>query len=88
MAELQEVEVDGQIIAFDGRVLEIFEGMLQTQVRCHVKQMKLQLEGPDKKGSYRVIVTTPKGSTFQLRLDEADLSSAKPILDAVIAGTQ
>jgi hypothetical protein len=87
MAELQEVEVDGQIIAFDGRVLEIFEGMLQTQVRCHVKQTKVQIEGPDKKSSYRVIVTTPKGST-QLRLDEADLASAKPILDAVIACTQ
>jgi hypothetical protein len=47
---MDEVDAGDLLIAFDSRVLELFNTMDGTSKRYHVRRFALTLEGPDDKG--------------------------------------
>ena len=53
---MDEVAVAGHILAFDGRVLEIFGhlGSSNGALRWHVGDLAVSVGGPDRKGRYAV----------------------------------
>lgn len=84
MAELQEIQIEDLILAFDGRVLEVFGARHDAGSRFHVRQTKLEVGGPDKHGTYELNITGPSGALF-LELDQAQLAAATPIVEAMSA---
>jgi hypothetical protein len=77
---LLEVEVDrNRVVAFDGRVLEVFGGSVR---RFHVKLLAVTVSGPDKKG-IRNVTLTQAGVNHSLPLDEAAFERCQPLLDAL-----
>ncbi len=78
--DLLEVEVDrNRVVAFDGRVLEVFGGSVR---RFHVTLLAVTVSGPDKKGN-RNVTLTQSGMDNALPLDEAAFERIQPLLDAL-----
>jgi hypothetical protein len=80
-----EVALDPvRLIAFDGRVLELFFGQ---GLRFHVAVLTVEVSGPDKKG-FRTL-TFKSQRTSQLQVDGEAFDRLRPILDALhAAGVQ
>jgi hypothetical protein len=100
MAALIEVDVFGDgrwIFAFDGRVFEIFgeftvQGGGHTPYsvsdsrRIHVKQVRIDITGPDRNGRYPMKLSTPtKDGLKTFDLDEVAVSRIRPLVEAMIA---
>jgi hypothetical protein len=85
--DLLEVEINPfLVIAFDGRVLELFQG--SDSIRHHVKLVAVTVSGPDKKGLLHVTFkrawsTGAGGSLFTF--DQAEFERLRPLLDCLIA---
>ena len=78
--DLLEVEVDrNRVVAFDGRVLEVFGGTVR---RFHVKLLAVTVSGPDKKGN-RDVTLTQAGINHSLPLDEAAFERFQPLFDSL-----
>jgi hypothetical protein len=88
---VQEVALgDGRILAFDGRVLEIFgDWAISTYhlagMRIHVKQLTVTTPGPNRKGHYELELVGPHKfiSTYNEFQDETEWASVQPLLDAL-----
>jgi len=79
---LLEVQLDqNRVVAFDGRVLEIFGGV---DSRFHVKLLTVTVSAPDKRGARQVMLEQSQRVT-SLPLDEAAFAQCQPLLDALRA---
>jgi hypothetical protein len=70
---------DNRVVAFDGRVLEIFGG---TEGRFHVAVLSLQVSEPDKRGNRSLTFRQSQRDT-PLPLDEEQFGRFQVILDAL-----
>jgi hypothetical protein len=78
--DLLEVVIDqNRVVAFDGRVLEVFGGSVR---RFHVKLLAVTVSGPDKKGN-RDVTLEQSGIENALPPDEAAFERFQPLLDAL-----
>ena len=59
---MEEVWADDLLLAFDGRVLEVFGFPGQESYRFHVRNVDLSIDGPDRKGRHRVVAESARGS--------------------------
>jgi hypothetical protein len=83
---VQEVWAGKVLLAFDGRVLEVFGFTGAESVRFHVRNMELSVDGPDSKGTYWVLVKPASaGGGVQLQVPQEDWAAVGPFLDAVLA---
>jgi hypothetical protein len=84
--DLLEVDINDRfVIAFDGRVLELFQGSDST--RHHVKLVAVTVSGPDKKGIRHVTfkrASTVGGGGSLFALDNAEFERLRPLLDCLI----
>jgi len=78
--DLLEVDVDrNRLVAFDGRVLEVFGGAVR---RFHVHLLTVTVPQPDKKGIVNVTLTQA-GIDVALPCDEPTMAKLQPILAAL-----
>lgn len=72
------------VVRFDGTVIEIFRGI--ETFRYHRALVMVQpIEGPDRKGIYRVtLATREKGAgVYTLTLDQTGLDHVAPVIAAI-----
>jgi hypothetical protein len=94
--ELDLFENGEWILAFDGRVLEIFgrihpnwnvNNLVDVDSwRIHVRQLDVKVTGPDKKGYHEIAFCShadPSGAFKVAKLDESRLSRLQPFLEAL-----
>ena len=82
-----EAWADNALLAFDGRVLEVFgfPGGAQSQ-RFHVWNLRLGVEGPDGEGRYSVAISPQLGSGgVRLDVSGARWPAVGPLLEWVRA---
>jgi len=78
--DLLEVEIDqNRVIAFDGRVLEVFGGSVR---RFHIELLAVNVSSPDKNGVRQVMLQQP-GTETGVPLDEAAFEKFQPVPDAL-----
>lgn len=87
--ELREAEI---IFWFDGTVLEIFAGYtrdggqnLGAATRIHIKQLKVETKGPDRKERYHVTFVGPGQQRYPWKFEEAEWNALQPLLEALRA---
>jgi hypothetical protein len=68
-----------RIVAFDGRVLEIFDG---SDRRFHVRLLSVTVPRPDKRGN-RTIVLLQGRTNHYLTVDEPAWEQLQPLLEAL-----
>lgn len=68
-----------RMVAFDGRVLEVFGGSVR---RFHVRLLSVTVSGPDKHGN-RNVVLRQAGIENSLPVDEAAYEQLQPLLAAL-----
>jgi len=95
VADVLEVDPFGDgdsIIAFDGRVLEVFfhfhplNDFDVDSMRIHVRQLSVSASDPDRKGRRKVKLAGKSRFSFTAAdLDEARWNSMQPLLDALKA---
>ncbi len=51
---MRELVLGKQVIAFDGRAVEVFHEGVSNSVRIHVTHLSVHARGPDRKGRYDV----------------------------------
>jgi len=79
---MQEARLDdNKLVAFDGRVLEIFGG---TVKRFHVALLTVTVHAPDKRGNVGVTFTHAQ-SESSYPLGQAAFDNLRPMLDALHA---
>ena len=82
---MDEVWAGDVLLTFDGRVFEVFGFPGQESYRFHVKNMKLSVDGPDRKGRYRVAAMSAKGSGgCALEVGGEDWPQVEPFVDRVL----
>jgi len=69
-----------RVVAFDGRVLEVFGGSVR---RFHVGLLSVSVSGPDKHGN-RNIVFTQAGIDNSLPVDEPTYEQLRYVLEALV----
>lgn len=84
---MDEVWSGDSLLAFDGRVLEVFGFMGSESIRFHVRNMELSVEGPDRKRRHAVTIKpAARGSGgCRLEVEESDWGQVGPFLDRVLA---
>ena len=83
---MEEVWADDILLAFDGRVLEVFGFPGQESYRFHVRNVELTVDGPDRKGRHRVEAASARGSGgCSFDVPPEDWHVVGPFLDAVLA---
>jgi hypothetical protein len=93
MDELREVVVTADdtstvVFSWDGRVLEVFTYVggdvnHTSSHRYHVAAMQLKVDGPDRKGRYKVRAGHSYSGGSALRVDEEAMIQLRPLLDEV-----
>jgi hypothetical protein len=68
-----------RIIAFDGRVLEIFGG---SDRRFHVRLLSVAVSRPDKRGNRNIVLTQTQTDHY-LTVDEPGWEQLQPLLEAL-----
>jgi len=84
---MEETWIDGTLFAFDGRVVEAFGLPGEGDLRYHVRNLKLTVDGPDAKGRRRVHLrpwSTGAGG-MAMHVSQEAWPAAKPFLDRVAA---
>ena len=78
--DLIEVSIGpDRIVAFDGRVLEIF-GV--SEYRFHARLLSVAVFRPDKRGNRRIVLEHPRLS-HALTVDEPTWECLQPLLEAL-----
>jgi hypothetical protein len=75
------------IVAWDGRVVELFRRDVAETTRVHVRQLELELHAPDRRGRHTVdFATTTRGrGGFKLTVPPEAWDEAKSLLDEINA---
>jgi hypothetical protein len=80
--DVVEVQVDAnRVVAFDGRVLEIFGGSVR---RFHANLLSITVPAPDKRGN-RDVTLHQSATETSLPVDEQQFAMIQPVLDALKA---
>ena len=84
---MDEVWAGDSLLAFDGRVLEVFGFMGSESLRFHVRNVELSIDEPDRRGrrSVRIRPAARGSGGCQLEVDEDDWRAVGPFLDRVLA---
>ena len=84
---MEEAWAGHSLLAFDGRVLEVFGFPGSQSVRFHARNMELDIGEPDRKGTRLVTLKAAvRGAGgIALSVDEADWPHVGPLLDRVLA---
>jgi hypothetical protein len=83
---MDEVWAGNSLLAFDGRVLEIFGFPGSLSMRFHVRNMELSVDPPDRKGRYWVSIRATRGSGgCNFHVEPGDWPWVGPFLDRVFA---
>ena len=89
---MDEVWAGDYLLAFDGRVLEVFgfptayyQGEMEASKRFHVANVALRVDGPDRKGRRTVIVTVRRRSKAgcEFRVEEEGWPPVASFLERV-----
>ncbi len=82
---MEEIWIKDMLLAFDGRVVEIFGFPGSESLRFHIANLKLEITGPDRKGRHSVqlkpLSRHTGGCLFEVR--EEDWPAAEAYLDNV-----
>jgi len=73
------------LVAFDGRVVELFTFRSAEANRLHISLMAVEVNGPDKRGNVEVWFTggpNRKGGGFRLTVPPGAWPQVQPIVDA------
>ncbi len=85
-AGFDSVWVGDSLLAFDGRVLEVFGFPGSLSLRFHVRNMELSVDPPDRKGRYWVNIRATRGSGgCSFHVEPQDWPAAGPFFDRVFA---
>ena len=73
------------IVAWDGRVVELFRRDVAETTRVHVGQLELETHGPDRRGRHTVdFATTTRGrGGFKLTVPAEAWDETQSLLDAI-----
>jgi hypothetical protein len=83
---MDEVWVGDSLLAFDGRVLEVFGFPGSLSMRYHVRNMELSVDPPDRKGRHWVNLRAARGSGgCSFDVEPEDWPAAGPFFDRVLA---
>ena len=83
---MDEVWADDILLAFDGRVLEVFGFPGATSMRFHVRNMELAVDEPDRTGNRSVTVKPAmRGGGCSFAVPEGDWEAVGAFLDRVLA---
>ena len=83
---MDEVWAGESLLAFDGRVLEVFGFPGAVSMRFHVRNLRLSVSGPDGGGTHWVLVQASHGSggcNLQVAADQ--WPGVGPFLERVFA---
>ena len=76
------------LVAFDGRVVELFTFRSSEANRLHVSLLAVDVQGPDKRGNMEAWLTggpNRRGGGFRLTVPPAAWPQVQPIVDAAYA---
>lgn len=88
---MDEIWINDLFVTFDGTVLEIFGFVMtaktETGGRYHVRNLRIDVEGPDRKGRRKVRFNLARGANFGslTEVAEDDWATVGPFLDRVNA---
>jgi hypothetical protein len=84
---MDEVWAGDSLLAFNGRVLEVFGFRGSESMRFHVRNVELSVDEPDRKRRRSVLIKpASKGSGgCMFEVEEEDWASVGPFLDRVLA---
>ena len=83
---MEEVWAGGILLAFDGRVLEMFGYAGDDSMRFHVRNLELQVDGPDRKGRHTLkIKAVTRCGGCHAEVPEEDWPAMAPFVDRVLA---
>lgn len=81
-----EVEVgEDLILAWDGRVLELFGGSGSGATRWHARRVTVGLDGPDRKGRYSLLLRGPNDGGSLITVQPQDVPAVQELVAAVLA---
>ena len=82
---MEEIWVRDILLAFDGRVVEVFGFPGSESLRFHIGNLRLEVNGPDRKGRYMIQMKPASrgsgGCAFEVGPDE--WPEAGPFFDAI-----
>lgn len=84
---MDEIWIDDTLVAFDGRVLEVFGFSGSESLRFHVRNIEISVEEPDRKGRrwLRIKPATPGSGGCMFEVEPGDWPHVGPFLDRVMA---
>ena len=78
MSDPMEARSGEMIVAFDGRVFELFG--FSHPVRYHVAELEVEVNGPDKKDRYEVKVGSRWRGLAQITVEGEDWPAVEPVI--------
>jgi hypothetical protein len=83
---VEEVWADDSLLAWDGRVLEVFGFPGSGSARFHVANLAVEVDDPDRKGR-RTVTLRPasRSGGVALQVPAEDWPAVEPLLDRVLA---
>jgi hypothetical protein len=83
---MDEVWADDLLLAFDGRVIEVFGFPGSESIRFHVRNLDLEIDGPDRKGRHTIkLATATRGGGCHIPVPEEDWPEVRGFVDALLA---
>jgi hypothetical protein len=83
---MEEVWLGTTLLAFDGRVLEIFGFSGTESMRFHVRNMEIEIDDPDRKGRRSLrIKPASRGGGCMLQVPPEEWPQIAPFVDRVFA---
>ena len=84
---MDEAWLGDNLLAFDGRVLELFGHPATPSSRFHVANLDLTVADPDKKGRRMLTLkaATKRSGGVMLEIEPEDWPALEPFLDRVLA---
>jgi len=85
-ATVDEVWADDVLLAFDGRVVEVFGFPGSESIRFHVRNLDLSVDGPDRKGRYALqLAPATRGGGCHVIVPEGDWPDVGGFVERVLA---
>jgi hypothetical protein len=84
---VDEIWIDTTLVAFDGRVLEVFGFSGSESLRFHVRNIEIELQDPDRKGRrwLRIKPASPGSGGCMFEVGPEDWPHVGPFVDRVMA---
>ncbi len=84
---MDEIWLGTTLLAFDGRVLEVFGFSGSESIRFHVRNIDIQVDDPDRKGRrwLRIKPASPGSGGCMFEVQPEEWNHLGPFLDRVFA---